>query len=78
MPEGRADRTKPTRDLETTAAAVRQVEAGSWLAADTASVRVGRFYTGHYVMAVAQLCLSLMWVGIIWCVIDGQGRHLRD
>lgn len=49
---------------------------------------VGRFYTGHYGMAVTQLILSLMWVGIIWCVVDGimilaqggydsQGRQLR-
>ncbi|MGH3914404.1 MAG: DUF1707 domain-containing protein [Pseudonocardiaceae bacterium] len=50
---------------------------------------IGRFYTGHNGMAVAQLCLSLMWVGIIWSIIDGililtqggidgQGRQLRD
>jgi TM2 domain-containing membrane protein YozV len=50
---------------------------------------VGRFYTGHYAMAVGQLCLALLWVGIIWSVIDGililaqggvdgQGRQLRD
>lgn len=50
---------------------------------------VGRFYTGHYAMAVAQLCLSLAWVGIIWSVVDGvmilaqggidaQGRQLRN
>ncbi|MGB6163449.1 MAG: DUF1707 domain-containing protein [Pseudonocardiaceae bacterium] len=49
----------------------------------------GRFYTGHFGMAVAQLCLSLIWVGIIWSVvdgiqilaqggIDGQGRQLRS
>ncbi len=50
---------------------------------------VGRFYTGHYGMAVAQLILSVLCVGIIWCVIDGivilaqggydrQGRQLRN
>jgi TM2 domain-containing membrane protein YozV len=50
---------------------------------------VGRFYTGHFGMAVAQLCLSLIWVGIIWSVVDGililaqggidsQGRQLRS
>lgn len=50
---------------------------------------VGRFYTGHYAMAVAQLCLSLLWVGIIWSFIDGiliiaqggidaQGRQLKS
>lgn len=32
---------------------------------------IGRFYTGHIGMAVAQLFLSLVWVGIIWCIIDG-------
>jgi TM2 domain-containing membrane protein YozV len=50
---------------------------------------VGRFYTGHYAMAVAQLCLSFIWVGIIWSFIDGililaqggidaQGRQLKS
>jgi len=48
----------------------------------------GRFYTGHYAMAVAQLCFSLVWVGVIWSVVDGililvqggidaQGRQLK-
>ncbi|HEX2263641.1 MAG TPA: DUF1707 domain-containing protein [Pseudonocardiaceae bacterium] len=32
---------------------------------------IGRFYTGHIGMAVAQVFLSLVWVGIIWCIIDG-------
>lgn len=32
---------------------------------------IGRFYTGHIGMAIAQLLLSLLWVGIIWCIIDG-------
>lgn len=50
---------------------------------------IGRFYTGHIGMAVAQLFLSLLWVGIIWCIIDGvlllaqggtdrQGLQLRN
>lgn len=50
---------------------------------------IGRFYTGHIGMAIAQLCLSLMWIGVIWSIvdgililaqgsIDGQGRQLRD
>lgn len=49
---------------------------------------IGRFYTGHTGIAVAQLLLSVLWVGIIWCIIDGililaqnstdgQGRQLR-
>lgn len=43
---------------------------------------VGRFYTGHYGMAFAQLFLSLLWVGVIWSIIDGiiilaQGGHDR-
>jgi TM2 domain-containing membrane protein YozV len=50
---------------------------------------IGRFYTGHIGIAVAQLLLALMWIGIIWSIIDGililaqggidgQGRQLRD
>ncbi|MGH3801813.1 MAG: DUF1707 domain-containing protein [Pseudonocardiaceae bacterium] len=50
---------------------------------------IGRFYTGHIGIAVAQLLLSLMWIGIIWSIIDGvlilaqggidsQGRQLKD
>lgn len=49
---------------------------------------IGRFYTGHTGMAVAQLLLSFVGVGVIWCLIDGiiliarggtdaQGRDLR-
>jgi hypothetical protein len=32
---------------------------------------IGRFYTGHTAMAVAQLLLSMAFVGVIWCWIDG-------
>jgi TM2 domain-containing membrane protein YozV len=32
---------------------------------------IGRFYTGHNSMAVAQLLLSFVGVGVIWCLIDG-------
>lgn len=50
---------------------------------------VGRFYTGHTGIAVAQLLTSLLFIGIIWSFIDGivllisggtdgQGRRLRD
>jgi TM2 domain-containing membrane protein YozV len=50
---------------------------------------IGRFYTGHIGMAVAQLFLSLVWVGVIWCIVDGvvilaqggtdrQGLQLRN
>jgi TM2 domain-containing membrane protein YozV len=50
---------------------------------------IGRFYTGHIGMAIAQLFLSLIWVGVIWCIIDGvvilaqggtdrQGLQLRN
>ena len=50
---------------------------------------VGRFYTGHTGIAVAQLLTSLFFVGIIWSFVDGiillasggtdaQGRRLRD
>lgn len=43
---------------------------------------VGRFYTGHYGMAFAQLVLALLWVGVIWSIIDGiiilaNGGHDR-
>lgn len=48
----------------------------------------GRFYTGHTGMAVAQLCLVFVGVGVIWSLIDGvlllatggtdgEGRPLR-
>lgn len=50
---------------------------------------VGRFYTGHTGLALAQLLTSFMFVGIVWSVIDGilllvnggrdiHGRRLRD
>ncbi len=50
---------------------------------------VGRFYTGHTGIAIAQLLSSLFFVGIIWSFIDGiillvsggtdgEGRRLRD
>jgi hypothetical protein len=50
---------------------------------------VGRFYTGHTGMAVAQLITALFFVGIVWSFIDGiilltsggtdaEGRRLRD
>ncbi|CAM3963127.1 DUF1707 domain-containing protein [Kibdelosporangium persicum] len=32
---------------------------------------IGRFYTGHTSMAVAQLLLSFIGAGVIWCMIDG-------
>lgn len=32
---------------------------------------VGRFYTGHYGVAVAQLLTSLIGVGVFWSWIDG-------
>ena len=32
---------------------------------------IGRFYTGHTGIAVAQLVTSFMFVGVIWCWIDG-------
>lgn len=49
---------------------------------------VGRFYTGHTGMAVAQLLLTFIVVGAIWSFIDGivilagrptdaEGRMLR-
>ncbi|MGH3973194.1 MAG: DUF1707 domain-containing protein [Pseudonocardiaceae bacterium] len=50
---------------------------------------IGRFYTGHIGMAIAQLLLSVVWIGIIWSIIDGvlilaqggtdrQGLQLRN
>lgn len=50
---------------------------------------IGRFYTGHTGIAVAQLLTSLLFIGIIWSFVDGiillasggtdaQGRRLRD
>lgn len=50
---------------------------------------IGRFYTGHIGMAIAQLVLSVIWVGVIWSIIDGililaqggtdrQGMQLRN
>jgi TM2 domain-containing membrane protein YozV len=50
---------------------------------------IGRFYTGHIGIAVAQLLLSVLWIGIIWSIIDGvlilaqggtdrQGLQLRN
>lgn len=49
---------------------------------------IGRFYTGHTDIGVAQLVTSFMFVGVIWCWIDGimmlanggtdvDGRQLR-
>jgi len=34
-------------------------------------VGVGRFYTGHTGIAVAQLVLSLFGIGLIWAFVDG-------
>jgi uncharacterized protein DUF1707/TM2 domain-containing protein len=50
---------------------------------------IGRFYTGHTHIAVAQLLLVFAGVGVVWSIIDGilllinggtdgQGRRLRD
>ncbi|HYQ67520.1 DUF1707 domain-containing protein [Actinophytocola sp.] len=50
---------------------------------------IGRFYTGHTGIAVAQLLTSFLFVGVIWSFIDGilflvnggtdaEGRPLRD
>ncbi|OLF04795.1 hypothetical protein BLA60_39135 [Actinophytocola xinjiangensis] len=50
---------------------------------------IGRFYTGHTGVGLAQLLTSFMFVGIVWSVIDGillivnggvdgEGRRLRD
>ncbi|MFL6121081.1 DUF1707 domain-containing protein [Actinophytocola sp.] len=49
---------------------------------------IGRFYTGHTGLAVAQLVTSFVGIGVIWCIIDGiimlasggtdaEGRPLR-
>jgi hypothetical protein len=32
---------------------------------------IGRFYTGHTGIAVAQLCTSFLFIGVIWSIIDG-------
>lgn len=32
---------------------------------------VGRFYTGDIGMAVAQLVLSFLGIGVFWCMLDG-------
>jgi hypothetical protein len=32
---------------------------------------IGRFYTGHTGIAIAQLVTSFMFVGVVWCWIDG-------
>jgi hypothetical protein len=50
---------------------------------------VGRFYTGHTAIGLAQLFTAFMFVGVIWSMIDGilllvnggtdpRGRPLRD
>lgn len=50
---------------------------------------IGRFYTGHTNIALAQLLTSIFFVGFVWSIIDGimilanggtdaQGRPLRD
>jgi len=50
---------------------------------------IGRFYTGHTGIALAQLLTSFLFVGVIWSFIDGilflvnggtdaEGRPLRD
>ncbi|HXV94366.1 MAG TPA: DUF1707 domain-containing protein [Pseudonocardia sp.] len=31
----------------------------------------GRFYTGHTAMAVAQLVLAFVGIGIVWAIVDG-------
>ena len=31
---------------------------------------VGRFYTGHYGVAVAQLLTSLVGIGVLWALVD--------
>jgi hypothetical protein len=49
---------------------------------------IGRFYTGHTHMALAQLLTSFIGIGVIWSIIDGililanggtdvEGRDLR-
>lgn len=51
-------------------------------------IGIGRFYTGHLGIGLAQLLLSLVGVGVIWAFIDGivilaghptdpRGRPLR-
>jgi TM2 domain-containing membrane protein YozV len=50
---------------------------------------IGRFYTGHTNIALAQLLTSFVFVGVVWSFIDGimflvnggtdsEGRPLRD
>jgi DUF1707 SHOCT-like domain/TM2 domain len=50
---------------------------------------IGRFYTGHNGIAVAQMLTSVLFIGVIWSIVDGiillvsggtdaQGRRLRD
>lgn len=50
---------------------------------------IGRFYTGHTGIALAQLLTSFLFIGVVWSIIDGilllvnggtdaQGRPLRD
>jgi TM2 domain-containing membrane protein YozV len=50
---------------------------------------IGRFYTGHTNIALAQLLTSFMFIGVVWSWIDGitlltkggvdaEGRELRD
>ena len=53
-------------------------------------IGIGRFYTGHAGIAVAQLLTAMFCgVGVIWSIVDGivllvnggtdaQGRRLRD
>jgi TM2 domain-containing membrane protein YozV len=49
---------------------------------------IGRFYTGHNQVALAQLLTMFIGVGVIWCIVDGimllakggldaNGRQLR-
>ncbi|OLT15397.1 hypothetical protein BJF78_01230 [Pseudonocardia sp. CNS-139] len=43
---------------------------------------VGRFYTGHVGTGIAQLLLSPLGIGVVWCWIDGLAmlvmRHVYD
>jgi len=50
---------------------------------------VGRFYTGHIAIGIAQLLTSFICIGGIWCLVDGilmltgsvpdvEGRPLRE
>lgn len=50
---------------------------------------IGRFYTGHTGIALAQLFSAIFFVGIVWSIVDGilllvnggedpYGRRLRD